>query len=72
MPQKNLKLSLAQRVAALGWVAACEKLNHFLRATPGYPDLSPQEVTLMLDQTESALLDLRDALEDRTQSTSST
>lgn len=63
MPQRNLKLSPEQRLAALEWVAACEKLGHFLRATPGYPDLSPEEVTLMMDTTESALLDLRRTFE---------
>lgn len=68
MPQRNLKLSPEQRLAALEWVAACEKLGHFLRATPGYPDLSPEEVTLMMDTTESALLDLRRTFEKSTRS----
>lgn len=64
MPSKNPKLSLDQRAAALKWVAACEKLGHFLCATPGYPELGPDEVTYMLDTTESALLELRRTLED--------
>ncbi|WP_183024847.1 hypothetical protein [Variovorax sp. UMC13] len=64
MPSNNPKLSFEQRAAALAWVAVCEKLDHFLQATPGYPELTPDEVTYMLDRTESALLDLRRTLEE--------
>ena len=69
MPQNNPRLTLDQKVAVLAWQAACEKLQHFLRATPGYPDLSPDEVVAMLDTTESALLDLRRTLEQRSSAT---
>lgn len=69
MPSNNLNLSPDRRITSIAWLAACEKLDHFLRATPGYPELSPQEVNLMLDKTERALLDLRAALEDRAQPT---
>lgn len=65
MPQRNLKLSPEQRLAALEWVAACEKLDHFLCASPGYPEMSPEEVIHMMETTESALLDLRRVFEER-------
>ncbi|MBB1601905.1 hypothetical protein A9977_17850 [Variovorax sp. UMC13] len=63
MPQNNPHLTLDQKVAALAWVSACEKLDHFLRATPGYPQLTPEEVADMMDTTESALLELRRTFE---------
>ena len=62
MPQNNPRLTPDQKLAALAWQAACEKLEHFLRATPGYPDLTPEEVIEMLDTAESALLELRRTL----------
>ncbi|WP_259651920.1 hypothetical protein [Variovorax sp. UMC13] len=65
MPAKNPKLSPDQRVAALEWMAACEKLDHFLHGTPDHPELNPDDVTLMLDTAESALLDLRRTLEEQ-------
>lgn len=65
MPQNNPRLTLEQKIAALAWKAACEKLDHFLRATPGYPELNPEEVEYMMDVTESALLELRRALEEQ-------
>ena len=64
MPQKNPRLTLDQKVAAIAWQAACEKLEHFLCATPGYPDLTAEEVIQMLDTTESALLELRRTIEE--------
>lgn len=69
MPQNNPRLTLDQKVAALAWRAACEKLHHFLSATPGYPELSPEEVVYMMDTMESAFLDLRSALEQRSSAT---
>jgi len=65
MPQNNPRLTLDQKLAALAWQAACEKLDHFLCATPGYPEMSPEEVIHMMDTTESALLDLRRVFADR-------
>ena len=65
MPQNNPNLTPDQKNAALAWDAACEKLHHFLAATPGYPELGPQEVTHMMDVAESALLDLRRTVEKR-------
>lgn len=65
MPQNNPRLKPEQKLAALAWQAACEKLEHFLCATPGYPELNPEEVGYMMDVTESALLELRRALEER-------
>ena len=63
MPQKNPYLTFDQKAAALAWQAACEKLDRFLRAPPGSPELSPEEMAYMLDTTESALLELRRTLE---------
>lgn len=63
MPLHNLRLTPDQKLAALTWQAACEKLEHFLCATPGYPDLSPEEVIEMMDTTESALIELRRTFE---------
>ncbi|WP_183027639.1 hypothetical protein [Variovorax sp. UMC13] len=65
MPQNNPRLTFEQKSAALAWNAACEKLHHFLKATPGYPALNSEEVTHMLDATESALHALRCTLEER-------
>ena len=65
MPQNNPRLTSEQKSAALAWCAACEKLDHFLRATPGYPCLSPEEVTQTMDTTESALLELRRTFEEQ-------
>ncbi|MGJ7544645.1 hypothetical protein [Variovorax sp. LT1R16] len=70
MPRNNPRLTPDQMIAALAWKAACEKLDHFLRATPGYPELSPDEVANMMDTTESALLDLRRTFEERAKETS--
>ncbi|MGJ7542833.1 hypothetical protein [Variovorax sp. LT1R16] len=67
MPQTNSRLTPDQKIAALAWKAACEKLDHFLRATPGYPELSTVEVAHMMDTTESALLELRRTFEERAQ-----
>ena len=69
MPQNNHRLTPDQKSAALAWKAACEKLDHFLRATPGYPELSPEEMAQMMDATESALLDLRRTFEEQARST---
>lgn len=69
MPQDNLCLTPDQKLAALACQAACEKLHHFLRATPGYPELSPDEFAYMMDTTESALLELRRTFEERAQAT---
>lgn len=71
MPQNNPRLTPDQKIAALAWKATCEKLDHFLRATPGYPELSPQEVEFMMDVAESALLELRRTFEEQAQATSS-
>lgn len=64
MPQNNPRLTQEQKIAALAWQAACEKLDHFLRATPGYPELRPEEVAYMMDTAESALLELRRTFEE--------
>lgn len=58
-----------QRVAAPEWMAACKKLGHFLRGAPDHPELNPDDVNLMLDMTESALLDLQRTFEERARST---
>ncbi|MDM0090324.1 MULTISPECIES: hypothetical protein [unclassified Variovorax] len=63
MPLNNLRLTLDQKLAAIAWQAACEKLEHFLCATPGYPELTPEEIAHMLDTAESALLELRRTVE---------
>ena len=65
MPQNNPRLTPDQKIAALAWEAACEKVRHFLRATPGYPELNSEEVAYMLDVAESAMLDLRRTVEKR-------
>jgi hypothetical protein len=69
MPQNNPRLTPDQKVAALCWVAACEKLDHFLCGTPGYPELKPEEVVHMLDTTESAFHELRRSIEASSRST---
>jgi hypothetical protein len=65
MPKNNPRLTPDQKIAAVAWEAACEKLHHFLVATPGYPELSLEERAYMLDTAESALLDLRRSIEQR-------
>lgn len=65
MPQNNPRLTSEQKSAALTWCDACEKLDHFLRSTPGYPSLGPEEVTQMMDTTEIALFELRRTFEER-------
>lgn len=63
MPSRNTKLTPGQRVCALEWDAASEKMSNFLRGTPGHPDLGPEEMARMFDVLESALLDLRRVFE---------
>lgn len=70
MPQNNPRLTPDQKLAALAWQAACEKLDHFLCATPGYPELRQEEVIHMMDTVENALIDLRRTLEEQARLTS--
>lgn len=63
MPTSNQSLTAEQRSAAIEWLASAEKLNHFLRGTPGYPELAQGEIVHMFDVVESALFDLRRVLE---------
>jgi len=63
MPTNNKNLTAEQQVAAIEWLASAEKLNHFLRGTPGYPELDQVEIVHMFDVVESALFDLRRVLE---------
>lgn len=63
MPTNNPKLTTEQRVTAIEWQACAEQLAHFLRGTPGHPELDEEGVTRMFDAVETTLLQLRRAFE---------